>query len=142
MALLAKSLVSPHRGRAGAPVALVQFLDPDELVGIRERQRPQDDRVQNAEDGGGGADAERESEHGGRREAGALAQQFQPAAEIEAEVCEPCPHCGPPVRLSARRESTTATGPRPGPDGDRGRVCEVPLREIGRVLIDLGRIGR
>ena len=63
LGLLAPGFVNLDRGRPGAPVALVHFLDGDQLLGVGERQRPQDDRVQNAEDGARGADAERESQH-------------------------------------------------------------------------------
>ena len=99
LTLFAPGFVHLDRGRPGATVGLVHFLDPDQLLGVRERQRPQDDRVQNAEDGARGADAERESQHRRQREAGALPQQPHAPAEIDAEVCEPRPHAAPAADL-------------------------------------------
>ena len=97
---LAPGFMNLDRGRTGAPIPLVHFLDGDQLLGVGERQRPQDDRVQNTEDGARGANAERQSQHRRQRESRALPQQSQSSAEIEAEVCEPRAHSCPPVRLS------------------------------------------
>ena len=50
--------------------------------GIAERQRPQQDRVDDREDGGVGADAEGERQHDDRGEAGTLPHQAQRVAKI------------------------------------------------------------
>ena len=71
-----------HSGWEYAPVQLVHFLDPDELLGIGEGQRPQDDGVQDGEDGAGRADPERQGQHRSCGEAGALPEQFQSGAEV------------------------------------------------------------
>ena len=76
-----------ERLRARAPLEEVQrmhrdgrlrirrlFPERDEATGIRIRQRTQQHRVDEAEDRGVRADAEREREHGDRREARALAE--------------------------------------------------------------------
>jgi hypothetical protein len=61
--------------RRVVPVAVVRGPDDpvrerDEPVGFRERQRLQQNAVHDAEDGGRGADADRECEDGGQRETG------------------------------------------------------------------------
>ena len=42
----------------------------DHLLGLRKRERPEQDRVDHTEDGGVPANAERERQHGDDREAG------------------------------------------------------------------------
>ena len=47
---------------------VLESIDGDELFGMRERQRPQNDAIEQTEDGGGGSDAEGEREDGGHGE--------------------------------------------------------------------------
>ena len=62
--------------------------DPDQPIGLGERQRPQEQRVDDAEDGGAGADAEPGDEDGERREAGVAPQRADGVAQILKEVVE------------------------------------------------------
>ena len=66
--------------------------------GALERQRPQQHRVDDAEDRGGGADAERERDDGGEREAGPAEE----AAGGEAQVLEERVHGRGEVKAHAR----------------------------------------
>ena len=52
-------------GNAGR---VLESIDGDELFGMRERQRPQKDAVEETEDGGGGSDAECKREDSGHGE--------------------------------------------------------------------------
>ena len=63
-------------------LALMDSLNHDEPVAGRERQRPEDNAINDAKDGGVGADAEREREdsHGGE------ARVLQQLAEGEFEI--------------------------------------------------------
>ena len=54
----------------------------NQAIGMVERQRPQHHRVDDAEDGGVGADAERDGEHDGEREQRRLAQHSNRVAKI------------------------------------------------------------
>ena len=56
----------------------------DQLLGLRHRQRLQQNRVDHSEDGGIRADAEREGQNGRGREAAVLPEE----AEAEAEVLQ------------------------------------------------------
>ena len=60
-------------GATGRP----SLSQQNELAGILDRQFPQQDGIQQAEDGGVRPDAEREREHGHRREARTLRQRSQ-----------------------------------------------------------------
>src|SRR5262249_8288151 len=57
----------------------------DEPVGIGVRQRPEQDRVDEAEDGAVGADAESEGEEGHEREAAPLRQHPRPKLHVLPE---------------------------------------------------------
>ncbi len=63
-------------------------VEPDEAVGVGEREWAKDDGVDDAEDGGVCADAERESEDGDEGEAGIFAERAKGVAEILGEVVE------------------------------------------------------
>ena len=67
----------------------VDDADAGELPRPRDRQRSQPHRVDDLEDRGGGADAEREREDGNHGETGAPAQQACGVAEILSEAGEP-----------------------------------------------------
>ena len=57
-------------------------------VGLGERQRPQEQRVDDAEDGGAGADAEPGDQDGEDGEAGVAAQRAEGVAEVLEQVGE------------------------------------------------------
>ncbi len=62
------SVVAEVDGRdwlAREPLALVGLPDHHEVVGLAERQRPEHDRFEHAEDSGCGADADRQRQHDG-----------------------------------------------------------------------------
>src|SRR5207247_54325 len=59
-----------------------------EAIGIWIRQRLKDDAIEDAEDRGRGADAERQREHRREREAGRAAQLTHP----EAQILKQCVH--------------------------------------------------
>jgi hypothetical protein len=59
--------------------------DPDEVVGVRIRQRPDQHGVNDAEDCGGRADAECEREYDGESKPGVVAQLAQAVPEVSAE---------------------------------------------------------
>ena len=107
-AALAPSFMNLDRRRPDARIALVYLPDRHQLLGVRERQRPQDDRVQNTEDRARGADAERQSQHRRECESRALPQQSPSPAQIEAEVYEPAAHSYPPVRAVSTARGTLA----------------------------------
>src|SRR5690348_10971261 len=59
------------------------------MLSVWERQRLQENRVNNAENSGVSADAEREGEYGNRSEAPRLAQHAQTKAQILYKVLNP-----------------------------------------------------
>ena len=65
--------------RGARAVALLVFPDHDQAIGFVVRQRREEETVDNAEDGRGCGDAERQGHDGHRREAGIPAKQ--PKAE-------------------------------------------------------------
>ncbi len=66
-------------------VLLIQGSESHEPVGLREGQRREQNRVYQAEDGRGGADAEGEREHHAEGERGGLAELAQGEAEVGKE---------------------------------------------------------
>ena len=60
--------------------------DRDDAVGLRPRQRPEGNRVEDAERRGAGADAESERSQRGEREAGLAQEAAQRAAKVERET--------------------------------------------------------
>ena len=83
--------------------AIIVLLKKDhQLILLGEGQRPKEHAVNDAEDGGVGADAESESEDGDDGEAGA----FDEEAEGEADVLEQSEHGF--SRGGSRRESTSS----------------------------------
>ena len=97
-----------QRGRTGAPVAEFgprhagpatgrrvrvarrqPFDDPDEPIAVRIRQRTQQHGVDHAEDGGGGADAERERDHGGRGEPGIASETARRVRHVAPHIVQP-----------------------------------------------------
>ncbi len=63
--------------------------DADESIGLGIRQRLQQHGVDNAQDGGGGADAERERQHGSEGESRRASQPADRVGHIAAQVLEP-----------------------------------------------------
>ena len=76
-------------GAVAAGAVHVDDADAGELPRPRDRQRSQPHRVDDLEDRGRGADAEREREDGNDGETGAPAQQACGVAEILSEAGEP-----------------------------------------------------
>jgi len=68
-----------------------------ELLRGGHRQRADDEGVEQAEDGGVGADSERQGQNGGGRESGVLAQHAQRVSEVLEESLQ-----GRPSPLRAR----------------------------------------
>ena len=64
----------------------------DQPIGIVIRQRPQQHAVDDGEDGGVGADAERERQHGDEREAGLPAQHARGVAKVLQRAELTCSH--------------------------------------------------
>jgi hypothetical protein len=64
-------------------------LDHDERVGILDGQGLQDRRIDEAEDGGVRAEADRERENDGRRERRRLAKLPQPIASVLQDGIDP-----------------------------------------------------
>ena len=87
--------------------------------GSPERQRPQQHRVDDAEDRGVGADAEREREDGGRGEAGILAQHAHGVDEVLAQRVE---------RTAARADRGSALS---SPRGRRARAARARRASSG-----------
>ena len=86
-------------------------------LGVRERR--EDDRVHDAEDGGGRTQPDRQRQDDAEREAGPLARLPQRDAHVEDQVRQPLPAVARSVALVSERVE------RPG---HRGRVAEPPLR--------------
>ena len=73
---------------AAVHVAITVHLGPDhdDAVGLVVGQRGQQRSVNDAEDGGVGANAEREGENGDRREAGIFPEQTQAEKEVAPAI--------------------------------------------------------
>ena len=84
--LFAAIVVVGHAGRsarrAGVRIVVVQ---PDDPIGVRHRQRLQDDRPHDAEDRGVGADADRERQERRDREGAVLHQHARRKSRVLAE---------------------------------------------------------
>ena len=65
-------------------------VEPNEAVCIRERERAEDDGIDDAEDGGVGADAERECQDRDDGKGRIFAESAEGVAEILGEVVEEC----------------------------------------------------
>ncbi len=106
----------------------VVLKDDDQASGVGEGERPQDDGVEDAEDGRIGADAERQDGNGGQREAGS-ADEF---AGGETEVGQHAPLLSPVRRRLARMVSGhSATAAKRGAAHGRrqpGASAEPPRR--------------
>ena len=81
--------VEVRRRRGDAPTILAQGLHRHQLLGIVVRQRAQQHGVDDAEHHRVGADANREREHGDRREPRRAAHQTRAAAQILEGHVEP-----------------------------------------------------
>jgi len=66
-------------------------LHGDELLGVGEGERVEQRRVDDAEDGGRGADAERDGQDGDGREARRLAQEPRGKADVQRQTVPPHP---------------------------------------------------
>ena len=66
-----------------------RFADAHDRAGVRVRQRPQQDAVDDAEHGAVRADAQREDERHGGREAGTAPQAPEGVAQVTPQVVEP-----------------------------------------------------
>ncbi len=75
-------------GRLAGESAAVAVGNPYQAFRIREGQRPQDQRMDDAEDRGAGADAEAGDEDGESRKAGVAAQRANGVAKILEKVGE------------------------------------------------------
>ena len=64
------------------------FVDVDERLGLHERGVAEEHRVDDAEDRCVGADADRERQHGHRREARMAAQRAQAVADVAREILD------------------------------------------------------
>src|SRR6185503_17616161 len=110
------------------------IADGDDAVGALERQRPQDHRVDDAEDRRGRADAERQRDDRGQREAGMAGQ----APQREAEIQQKGVHGNAHLKVCASRPSrfsveTRAIG--------GGRVAFARLSVVQVLLLVLLLIG-
>ena len=83
--------------------------DGDQPIGFAERQRAQEHRVDDAEDRGDGAGAERQGEDGDGREAALRSQQPQAIRQVLSEIAEQAPH-----RQRLERRGGSRAAPRPG----------------------------
>ena len=100
--------VIQHRGGERRQVQLVvAFGDPHETIGVRERQRPQHDRVDDAEDRRVRADAERDREDDGESEERRLPQQTDRVPNIVQQHGGTiiAPACSLHVRCDVGRDS-------------------------------------
>jgi hypothetical protein len=78
----------PHLRRLTGEPTRVAVRDPDELFRMAEWQRPQDQRVDDAEDGGAGADAKRGDEDGKGGKARIASQRANGVAQVLEEIVE------------------------------------------------------
>ena len=84
-----KVLIGHRAGiRGGERQIGARFADPDQALGFRIRQRPQQHRIDDAEEGRVRADPDREQEDGDGGEPGTLADRAKRVAEILAEGIE------------------------------------------------------
>jgi len=83
---------------AGIPGA-VQGAHVGELLGVRDRQRSQAERIDQLEDGGVCAGAQREGKHHNSGEAGIEAQQPEAVAKVLRERMQPATEFHASMRL-------------------------------------------
>ena len=111
--------------REGSAVAR-EFGEEHQLLGHRDRQLSQEDRIDQAEYRRRRTDAERERQHRRRREGRALAKRAQRTPDVLADVLEPRPFPFSTRVLSGARQ--IAELPRFGHRGDRLQLLlHVPL---------------
>ena len=130
--------VFEHR-RAERIEPLAQRVPEDESVRVRHRQRPQQERIERAEDRRVRADSERQRQHDDGREAGADAQGPPPITKVlQQDLHADTPHQGT-IKLCAR-------GPPPVDAGTVGTMrgfgignpgSGQPLRVAGRDVPEL-----
>ena len=82
------------------PAIRHRFHDIHELFGMRIRQWLEQRRVDHAEDGGVGADAERERDHGDSSEAGGLGERAESEAHVAPKFLQPRQAAGVAVRFT------------------------------------------
>jgi hypothetical protein len=82
--LVAPVEICAGRGGKDRAAAQAALLDENEMFGMRVSKRPQQDAVDHAEHGRGGADAEREHEHRGHGEARGLDQRTNGIPQVGA----------------------------------------------------------
>jgi hypothetical protein len=78
----------PHLRRLAGEPAGVAVGDPDQLVWLGKWQRPQDERMDDAEDGGAGTDAKSRDQDGKSGKTGVPAQRANRVAEVLKQVSE------------------------------------------------------
>ena len=79
---LAIEIVRNRDARLRQPHQRIAVPDEDETIGGGVRQRPQQNLIQQAENGGVGADAQRQRQHGDEGEDGLLAQRPQRVPDV------------------------------------------------------------
>ena len=97
--------VGRRDGGRAEPGFRPQVPHSDDAVRALERQRPQDDRVHDAEDRGGGSDPQRQRDDGGEREAGTADEAAERRTGDPGRVF-PCPFDGLRRRGVAADRST------------------------------------
>ena len=138
-----------ERLRARAPLEEVQrmhrdgrlrirrlFPERDEATGIRIRQRTQQHRVDEAEDRGVCADAERQREHGDHREARALAKRAQGVSCVLERALDQADAARVPALLTALIEAAELTERREARVLGRHAGGEVDLDLTVEVIAD------
>jgi hypothetical protein len=81
--------VAPRSSPAGSRALVVRREQLHQTIGVRIRQRPQQQGTDHAEDGGRGTDAEGEREHGDDREAGRTPERPDTMRHISPGVVDP-----------------------------------------------------
>jgi hypothetical protein len=85
MAIAKRGIIVEFGGVVGVPG------EQDELLRVANGQRLEHDGIDQAKDGGVGADTESEGRHGDGGEAGSLAQHAEAVADVGEEIFEPTP---------------------------------------------------
>ena len=102
--------------------------DPHEAVGLTERQRPEEQRADDAVDRGRGADAEADDEDGEDREAGVAPQHAERVAQILEQRLEGRQPALIAVRLAELRGRAQRQA--------RGALGLLPRHPAPRVVVD------
>ena len=113
----------------------------DEPVGVRVRKRRQEHRIDNAEDGGVGADAEREREDGREGEGGSATKAAQRVRHIAEGLIDDRHAAAIAIRLFRRLEpaklqdgvAARLVGRHAGPDAGVDVQLQVALELLGQV---------